>query len=147
MKFVLVLVLVLAAACGGGKKPAPTTTETHAEAKSEHAAMAPELTRFHDVLSPRWHAAKGEQRMKDTCGAIADFQANAAAIANAPAPAGQEATWPAATKQLSDAVTGLDTACKATDATAFEPAFEQVHTRFHALMEPGAHGEHEQHHD
>ena len=43
----------------------------------------PEVVKFHDVLAPRWHAAKGEQRMKDTCAAIADFKTNAAAVETA----------------------------------------------------------------
>ena len=103
-----------------------------AKMEGEHHQMSPALTKFHDVLSPRWHAEKGAQRMTETCGAIADFQTTAAEVAN---------------KELSDAVAALEATCKANDATAFEPAFEKVHTTFHGLMEAsgGGHQEHGDH--
>jgi len=127
----LALAFVLLAACGGSSKPAPTPISQ--PAKMEEHKMSPELTKFHDVLSPRWHAEKGAKRMTDTCGAIADFQSNAAAVAS---------------KDLSEAVTALEATCKANDATAFEPAFEKVHTEFHKLMEASGGGhEHGDHHD
>jgi hypothetical protein len=118
----LVLALVLVAACGS-KSPTPAPQKP---AEGEHHQMSPELAKFHDVLSPRWHADKGPKRMTDTCGAIAEFQAAAAPLG----------------KDLIDAVTALDGTCKANDATAFEPAFEKVHTTFHQLME----GKGEHHH-
>jgi hypothetical protein len=119
MKLVLVLLL---AACGS-KSSTPTPQQP-----AEHHQMSPELTKFHDVISPRWHAEKGPTRMTETCGAIADFQAAATPLG----------------KDLVDAVTALDATCKANDATAFEPAFEKVHTTFHQLME--AKGEHHEEH-
>ncbi len=124
----LVSLLFVLAACGGGSKPATTVTQK-TEGHDDHK-MSPALTKFHDVLSPRWHTEKGPKRMTDTCSAIADFQASATEVAS---------------KDLSDAVTALDTACKANDATAFEPAFEHLHTTFHKLMEGGSHehGEHD----
>jgi hypothetical protein len=113
--------------------------------------MGPEMTKFHDVLAPRWHAEKGPQRMTDTCAAVPDFQSNAVALAgSAPPPTSEPASWATATKELTDAVTGLEAACKANDAE-FETAFERVHTVFHAVMELGEAkhdhegGEHEHH--
>ena len=92
--------------------------------------MSPELTKFHDVLAPRWHAAKGEQRMKDTCGAIVDFKANAAAV--------EKAQPGAQSTELVEAVSALEATCTSNDATAFELAFGKVHERFHVLIgEPG----------
>jgi len=141
MKTALMFVLVLAAACGS--KPASTTTTTPMpETKSEQHAMAPEVTKFHDVLSPRWHAAKGDQRMKDTCGAMADFQTNAEALAKATPANADAGKWTTTTKELSDAVAALDMTCKGQDAAAFEPAFERVHNGFHSVLETSGGGKH-----
>lgn len=144
MKRTIVL-LAMTAACS---KPAPTTTtpvEKH-EAHDEHANMPAEIVKFHDILSPRWHAEKGPQRMKDTCGAIADFRGGAEAIGKLAAPAGSDATkWTASTKELGDAVSGLDQACTA-DEPKFEEAFHRVHEGFHAVAElAGGENEHEHH--
>jgi len=151
MKTVLTFVLVLAAACGGKQTPAATSDTGAKPAGGEHANMGPEMTRFHDVLSPRWHAEKGPKRMTDTCAAIPDFQSNAAALGNSAAPPSAEAaSWSTATKELATSVTALEAACK-TNETEFDVAFERVHTVFHAVMELGetkgdhAGGEHSGH--
>ena len=103
--------------------------------------MSPELAKFHDVLAPRWHADKGPQRMQDTCAALPDFHANADALAKATPPRGANAdTWTTGTKQLVDAVAGLDTTCKANDASGFDGAFAKVHQSFHALLEATGEG-------
>ena len=127
MKLFAIIVLV---ACGGNK-PSPTP-QTHEMKPDEHAEhhdmgemhMSPEMTAFHDVLAPRWHAAKGEQRMKDTCGAIADFKAKAGPIGK---------------PELVDAVSALEASCQSNDATAFEASFAKVHETFHAAMESSEH--------
>jgi hypothetical protein len=146
------LVLVLAAAACGGKQPAPASTATAAQpaAGHDHAGMPAEVTKFHDVLAPRWHAEKGPQRMKDTCAAVADFQADADAIAKSTPPATANAdTWGSSTKALVDSVAGLDTTCKANDTAKFEEAFHTLHENFHAVMaatgagEKHEHGQHE----
>lgn len=104
----------------------------------EMAAMPPELQKFHAVLAPRWHAQRSPEQIADTCGAIAEFRADAEALAAAPAPAGRDAAaWSAGGKQLAEAVSGLDAACQAHDAAGFEPAFARVHERFHDLLEAG----------
>jgi hypothetical protein len=151
MKTALTFVVVLAAACGGKspKSEAPTV------AKTGVGAHGSAMTQFHDALAPRWHAEKGPKRMADTCAAVGDFRANADALAASPAPASSEpASWTTGTKELIEAVGSLDTTCKASDAAAFEPAFERVHTVFHAVMELGGgpeehehgkHGEHGEH--
>ncbi len=135
-----ILLAIVAVACGGKKsepaKPEPAPTENH-------EAMVPELAKFHDVLAPHWHAAKGDQRMTETCAALTAFQTNADALAKATPPkAADAAQWTAGTKELVGAVAGLETSCKAKDATAFEPAFERVHHGFHALLESSGGGEH-----
>lgn len=135
----LSLAIVLAAAACGSKKPAPatTTTEQHAEGQEgmEHKNMPAEMTKFHDVLAPRWHAEKGPQRMKDTCAALPEFKADADAIAKATPPEKANAdTWTASTKALVDSVAGLEPVCTANDATKFEDAFHKVHESFHATM-------------
>ncbi|CAN5904310.1 hypothetical protein BH11MYX3_BH11MYX3_26550 [soil metagenome] len=142
MKTALSIAFVLLAACGG-KKSAPATPPAPTAGGDEHANMMPEVAKFHDVLAPRWHAEKGAQRMADTCGAMAEFQANADALAKATPPTGADvAAWSGKTKELTDAVGALDGTCKANDATTFEPAFERVHNGFHAVMEvSGGHKE------
>jgi len=108
--------------------------------------MPPEIAKFHDVLAPRWHAEKGDKRMKDTCAAIPDFTAGVTAIATAVPPAGTDTTaWTDGAGKLAAAVTALDDTCKRNDATAFEGAFQSVHESFHGLMglAMGEHGEHE----
>jgi hypothetical protein len=145
MKIALAFVLVLAAACGGKSASEPAKPEM---GHDEHGKMSPEVSKFHDVLAPRWHAEKGEKRMKDTCAAMADFQANADALAKAAPPAGADAAkWGAGTKDLTDAVVALEATCKSNDAAAFEPAFHRVHEGFHVVMElsAGKHGEHADH--
>src|SRR5262249_14314044 len=112
-----VALILLVVACSKSKpEPAkPAEAEHH-----EMMNMPPEMAKFHDVLAPRWHAAKGPQRMKDTCAAIADFQANADALAKATPPTGTDAAaWQTGTKELTDAVTGLKTSCDGTDQAAF----------------------------
>jgi hypothetical protein len=149
--------LVLAAACGSKKsEPATSTTTSEptggsdmnkemAEHHAEMAKMPPEIGQFHEVLAPRWHAEKGPQRMKDTCAALPEFHAGADALAKATPPTTANADrWTASTRQLTDAVTGLDDTCKANDATKFETAFEKVHVSFHGVMEQAG-GEHEEH--
>ena len=132
MKTALTFVVVLAAACGGGKSKPAATTEAKQMAPGGMMNMPPELAKFHDVLAPRWHAEKGPKRMADTCSAVGEFQADADAIAKATPPAGGDAAkWGTGAKSLTDAVVALDGTCKANDATAFEPAFEQVHNSFH----------------
>lgn len=138
----LTLVIVLAAAACGGKKSAPATSTTTQTAEAhegheamEHENMPAEMTKFHDVLAPRWHAEKGPQRMKDTCAAIPQFQADADAIAKATPPEKANAdTWASSTKALVESVAGLDSTCKANDAAKFEEAFHKVHESFHGLM-------------
>jgi len=123
-------IAILLAACSS--KQAADHPAEHKEGHDEHGehgAMSPEVAKFHDVLSPRWHAAKGPQRMTDTCGVVAELRTDADAIAKA-RPAGD-----AAVKDLTDAVSALDATCQSNDATAFELAFEKVHTSFHAVME------------
>ena len=147
MKIVLASILFLAAACGGTKSE-PAKPEVAAKGGGEHAKMAPEVAKFHDVLAPRWHAEKGEKRMKDTCAAMPDFQSNADALAKATPPANADAAkWTTGTKELTDAVGALDATCKSNDAAAFEPAFHRVHEGFHAVMElsGGKHDEHGEH--
>jgi hypothetical protein len=160
MKTALIGVLLGAAvSCGGrpqgaGTEPLDTArngqphasghkAEAHdgamgATHEGDETAMPPELKKFHDTLAPRWHAEHGANRMADTCGAIAQFHADASAIVDAATPAGTDAAaWSSGGKQLTEAVAGLDAACKASDAAAFEPAFERVHRSFHGLLEAG----------
>ena len=151
----LSLIVVLTAAACGGKKPAPATTTTTPTAEGaegagheghegggEHAGMPAELTKFHDVLAPRWHADKGPQRMKDTCAALPEFRADADAIAKATPPEKANAdTWTTSTRALVDSINGLETTCKANDTSKFEAAFHKVHESFHGLMAAAGAGE------
>jgi hypothetical protein len=135
----------LIAACGGKDKAAPATTPTAHEHEhgehgdgDEHAGMTPEMTQFHELLRPRWHADKGPARMTDTCAALPQFQSAADAVGKATPPESANAdTWTAGTRALVAAIGDLGTACKGTDNDAFETAFTKVHDAFHALMEAG----------
>lgn len=153
----LTLVVVLAATACGGKQSTPATSSTAQKSeghedheKMEHEGMTPEMTKFHDVLAPRWHADKGPQRMKDTCAAVPDFHADADAIAKATPPVKANAdTWTSGTRALVDSVNGLEMTCKANDTAKFDEAFGKVHESFHAVMAAGGmmpegkEGEHE----
>jgi hypothetical protein len=109
------------------------------------ANLPPQVAAFHDVLAPRWHAPHGAKRIADTCAAVPQFRSNAEAIATAQPPGGGDAAaWSIGVKQLVEAVAGLETPCKANDASGFEPAFERVHTAFHQVM-AAADGRHEEH--
>jgi hypothetical protein len=132
------------AGCGSpSKAPAPTEPAKPAESVEHHEMMnmPPEVSKFHDVLAPHWHAEKGPKRMKETCAALPEMSADAEALAKSAAPDGKDpAVWSAATKELVDAVAALKGTCDGNDADGFETAFERVHHSFHALM-----GEHEGH--
>jgi hypothetical protein len=124
----LAIVLVLASC--GSKPPAEP-----AAAPTQKQTLPPELEKFHAVLEPHWEATPGAQRMKDSCAALPDFQADANDIAKATPPVGANAdTWTTATKQLVDAVADLDAACQTIDPAQFDAAFAKVHDAFHALM-------------
>jgi hypothetical protein len=110
-------------------------TESTTAAMSEHK-MTPELTAFHDVMAPLWHAEAGDKRMKETCGSVGKFEMNAESVKKASAPTGVDAmTWSTAATKLGTDVAALKDKCTATDAAAFEPAFANVHNSFHGMME------------
>lgn len=135
---------MLLVACGS--KPSPPTEMPKAEAKSGEApAMPAEVVKFHDILSPRWHAEKGPQRMADTCGAIGELESGADALTKRGAPGTVDAArWALGTSELSKAVGALKTTCATPDEATFEPAFHRVHEGFHAVAElAGGHDEHE----
>jgi hypothetical protein len=145
------LAITLAAASCGGKKSDPATTSTMSGGESGgsregmHEGMPPEMTRFHDVLRPLWHAEQGAQRMADTCTAVPQLQAEADAIAKVtpPIPANAD-TWTNGTRALVDAVADVAASCTANDSAGFEAALTRVHDAFHALM-MAAGMKHEQH--
>lgn len=161
MKTALIAALAAAVACGGATKSDSTApleaarnVQKHETGHAGHmggseademAGMPPAIAKFHATLAPRWHAAQGPQRMADTCAATAELRGEADAIAAAAPPEGSSAAaWSAGGKQLVDAATALDRACKASDGAAFEAAFAEVHERFHGVMAlaGGEHGEH-----
>ena len=144
MRWTLTFTLLIAMACGGKDKAAPATTTTaHAheghDEGDEHAGMSPEMTQFHELLRPRWHAEQGPARMKGACDAVPQFQSAGDMLAKATPPEAANAdTWTAGTRALVAAITDLAAACKGTDNAAFETAFSKLHDAFHALMEAGA---------
>jgi hypothetical protein len=158
---VLILAAWAGAACGGAGQGSTAPLETardgqkHAsgrashDAAGEHGEMAGlplEVKTFHDALAPRWHAVKGPLRTADTCAAVPELRNDADAIARATPPERANPTdWAAGARQLGDAITALDAACKANDADQFEQAFAAVHQRFHGVMESvDGHGEHKE---
>ena len=152
----LMLISILVAACGGSKsEPAATPPATadkgdKGDKGHDESNMPADVKAFHDSFAPHYHAAKNPDRMKGTCAAIPDFTSGAAAIAKAPTPAGVDAArWTDVTGKLAASIEGLDSACKANDAAAFDPAFETMHKNFHGVMEAagGHHEGGEEHHD
>jgi len=142
------IALLLLVGCGSSDPATATATPAKEAAapehgKEEHHRLTPELQAFHDQLAPRWHAAKGEERRKDTCTALPEFKTRAAAVQSAAAPATVDAdAWHKAGGDLVDSVGKLEAACGASDTAAFDAAFEGVHTSFHHAMELMM-GEHE----
>ena len=103
--------------------------------------MPTELTKFHDILSPLWHAEKGAARTKDTCNAVPQLAFEADAIGKAVPPREANAdTWTNATRALVAAVDDLKKVCESVQEAHFEKSFEAVHNAFHQVMEAsGAH--------
>jgi hypothetical protein len=143
--------VILLAACGSKQPPTANgatagSGSNAAEQKAEHdemmKTMPAAMSKFHDVLAPRWHAAQGPQRITDTCGALREFHVDADALATSTPPTTANAdTWTTGTKALVGAVSELDASCSANDAAQFETAFAKVHDAFHALMAAaGGHG-------
>lgn len=141
------IALLLLIACGGKHAAQPVAADQTAHADEHHgdhgdehhgdhhAGMPVELSKFHDVLAPRWHADHDAARMKSTCDAMPDFHATADALAKSVPPSGANAdTWTTGTRQIVDAVGKLDVTCKANDASNFERAFAHVHDSFEGLM-------------
>lgn len=134
-------IALVATACGGKDAAAPAAPVSPSDSPGgeavadPHAGMTPEMTRFHDVLRPLWHAEKGTQRKDDTCTALQTLSAEAQAVATAPPPRAANAdTWTAGTNELVTSLGGLEAACSAPDEATFETAFSKVHDAFHALM-------------
>jgi len=124
----LLALALAAAACGSHSESGSNSKPESEQHEHEMESMSPELARFHDVLAPHWHAAKGAQRVTDTCGAIDEFKSRADAVAKA-MPAGA---------QLVAAVQELERACAAENqALGFDAAFGKVHEAFHHLLEAG----------
>src|SRR5256885_5738409 len=106
MRAVVFAVMLVACGKSDSATPAPTKDPKPAamEGHEHHEGMPPALDKFHNLLAPRWHAQKGEQRMKDTCGAIGDFKSGADDVGKAKS----DAAWTTASKALADAVAGLE---------------------------------------
>src|SRR5262249_21219487 len=119
------------AAMGSGAAGGSAEGPHHAH----HLRVTAELAKFQEALGEKWHAPKGEQRMKDTCAVVPTMESVSAEVAKAAAPTGVDAAkWAAGTKELGDNVAALKGTCGGTDLAAFEPAFEKAHTSFHALL-------------
>lgn len=141
----LVLAAALALVACNKKDSAPPTTNPEPTASNDTATAQPAhehhfegaVKSYHDVLSPLWHAAAGEQRTNDTCAAAADLVTKAAAIEAEPVPAaasGKDDAWKQNAAGLSAATKELQTVCGG-DKAGFEAAFGKLHDSFHALIE------------
>jgi hypothetical protein len=158
MRNLSIVLFVVAAACGGKSKSTPTTTADHGgehgmgmspdAMKAMMAKMPPEMSAFHDVMAPNWHAAHGDKRMADTCASVPTLTTDGAALAAAKLPEGGDAAkWSAGGTALTAAVADLKTKCDAKDGAAFEASFEGVHKAFHGMMEAAGmmHDMHDEH--
>ena len=134
---------------GQNDKPGPTDKKRGPDMERE-AGMPAEVAKFHDLIKPLWHADLGDKRTADTCAALPAIQAQADAVAKAPAPPAADATkWAAATKELVDAAAAMKDPCDKKDTAAFEPAFKRVHEGFHGLLAASGtpHDEKGEHHE
>ncbi|MBP9085526.1 MAG: hypothetical protein KBG15_05375 [Kofleriaceae bacterium] len=133
-KFAALFLLV--AACGSKAVPVTTTTTTQPVAHNEHGDMPTEIVKFHDVLAPLWHDDKNPERMANTCAALPNFDAPAAALLASTMPdGGDKDKWAAAGPTLTASMTDLKAKCDAKDTAGFEPAFAAMHNAFHGYME------------
>jgi len=155
-KIAFVLSIALAA-CGGAKnnvKPAaPAETagaghehghgaghehggHEHAEGEMHaHGAPGSPVEKFHDHLSPLWHAPEGAQRVTDTCAAAATLHGLAADIVKAGAPAGAAADYLDKAKALESSVGVMHGECDTAERKDFAAKFAAVHDAFHAVAE------------
>src|SRR5438309_2291228 len=72
-----VLFALALAACSKSESAAPTPKDKPAAEHHEMSGMPPALDKFHAILAPRWHAQKGDERMKNTCEGVPDFKTTA----------------------------------------------------------------------
>ena len=141
-RFVILAFVVAAFGCSKSK-PATSTVEHSDEMHAdEHAGQPAAVVAFHDKLSPLWHAAPGQARTTDTCGAIGDFNARLDGLDQAEVPAGVDAVaWSERIGGLRTSVGEMGEDCANNQAGAFEAKFETVHNSFHALIELLPHDE------
>jgi hypothetical protein len=149
--FAAILLAVVVAACGGKSSPATTTTTTeghdHAghegheghEEHLEHPELTPEMTAFHDVLAPLWHAEAGPQRMADTCAAVDNMRGLGEQVIAHPPATVDETAWVNEGSFLQNTLNELEASCANNGepdegVLTFDAAFERVHEAFHAIM-------------
>lgn len=96
------------------------SASSHADGDHKHA-FAADVSAFHQVLSPLWHAQASPQRSSDVCKAAAELSRLAGAIKSADA------------SRLSQSVEQLQKHC-ANKTADIEPSFVAVHDAFHALI-------------
>lgn len=139
LRFLAFTLLLSLAACGPKAQPALSTREHADEMHGEHhdhAAMPPAVARFHEKLSPLWHAPKSADRVGNACSATAELDLLLADVEAEGPPAGVDPTsWGTAVADLRGAWATFRDDCTNNDAAEFENAFGLAHDRFHALVE------------
>lgn len=96
------------------------STASHADGDHKHA-FAADVSAFHQVLSPLWHAPASAQRTSAVCKAAPELNRLASAIQSADA------------SKLSLSIEQLQKHC-ANQTADVEPSFVAVHDAFHALI-------------
>ncbi len=145
-----VFVVVTAAGCGGKgksettadpcKDPCNDKMMEHHEGEGhegEEHNLTPEMSAFHDVLAPLWHAEVGPDRTSQTCAESGHMLDLANDIQNASAPERADSeSWANAVRDLMLAITALQDSCPdAANGVTPDDAFAGVHEAFHGLME------------
>jgi hypothetical protein len=111
----------------------------------EGGGMPAEVRALHDELAPIYHQEPGAARAAATCEHAEAFRGHAATIASvSPPEAGDPEMWTAAVAGLTSSAEALGTECAA-GGTGAEAALEDFHTAFHAVMEAGGGGHHDEH--
>jgi hypothetical protein len=143
------LAALISVGCGGSKDPAPaapaagdpSTPAAPAAEEHEHD-FPPDVTAFHDVLSPVWHS---EATPKPACPNSSQLYMAAENIDPMAAPEGVDPdAWQEAVDLLLASALMLSQACNQMgDEAAAQDTLVEMHDRFHALVALVGHQEQE----
>ena len=111
--------------------------EKHADGEKHEHNFPPTLDAYHKVLSPIWHAEKGEARNQAACDAIEAFAGAGDGVQNGAVPekaAADKKAWDDAAMELVSHSVALGALCsEKAPAAEIEEALKKIHDAFHVL--------------